>query len=352
MKDILVSIIVPIFNMEKYLVDCVNSLLNQTYKNIEILLINDGSTDNSPTICDEIVDKDKRIRVFHKENGGTATARNLGIEQANGEYLTFIDPDDYLSDNTIEVCVNKIIENNLDVVRFNYVKEFTDYSEKKKNTLLSESVIVGEDCKTICRKLVGLIGEELRSPESQNFLASVCFSLYKKSVITENDIKFTPMQEIASFSDGLFNIEVYAKMSSFLFIDEAFYHYRKDNNESCTSKYRANFMPRQLVLFDKIENIIKDFESEDFLIALNNRIALSSREMCYVALQNKTKFKVKYAEVKSILKNKKIRECLKNSKLKNLPFKWKVYYFFAKHKMALGVYFLTCIMKKIREGRN
>ena len=223
----LVSIIMPVYNAEEYLREAVQSLVNQSYRDIEILLVNDGSTDSSPEICDEFANSDPRVRVFHKENGGTHTARNLGIEESRGDFLMFIDPDDWFDTDTVEQLVSAIEKDSLDVVRFNYVREFRDHSAVKPNTLLREEVMAGEDCKKICRQAIGLIGEELRNPESMNFLASVCFAAYKKSIITDNDIRFVNIREIATFSDGLFNINFLMFADRFRFIDKAFYHYRK-----------------------------------------------------------------------------------------------------------------------------
>lgn len=110
MWDPLISVIVPVYNIEKYLERCVNSIREQTYTNLEILLVDDGSTDSSGIICDKFAEEDNRVRVFHKENGGSSSARNLGIAEAKGEYLGFVDSDDYISANMYELLVGAIHE--------------------------------------------------------------------------------------------------------------------------------------------------------------------------------------------------------------------------------------------------
>lgn len=112
----LISVIVPIYKVEKYLDRCIQSIINQTYKNLEIILVDDGSPDNCPKMCDEWAKKDKRIKVIHKENGGLSDARNNGIETSNGEYLTFIDSDDYVDQEYVLSMVKRILNDNSDMV--------------------------------------------------------------------------------------------------------------------------------------------------------------------------------------------------------------------------------------------
>ena len=121
MKKEKVSVIIPIYNVEKYLEKCLNTIINQTYKNLEIILIDDGSTDKSSTICDEYCEKDKRIKVIHKNNEGVSSARNKGIELSKGKYIVFIDPDDYVTDEHVEVLYDCIISNNVDLVISNLI---------------------------------------------------------------------------------------------------------------------------------------------------------------------------------------------------------------------------------------
>lgn len=122
--DSLVSIIVPIFNVEKYLIRCIESIVNQTYSNLEIILVDDGSPDNCPQICDEWANKDSRIKVIHKENGGLSDARNAGIELATGEYISFIDSDDYVDLRFIELLLQTMLQENSDIVECKVVKFF------------------------------------------------------------------------------------------------------------------------------------------------------------------------------------------------------------------------------------
>ena len=116
----LISVVVPVYNVEKYLHKCIDSILSQTYIYFELILIDDGSTDDSSQICDEYVNSDKRVRAFHKKNGGQSSARNLGIDVACGEYITFIDSDDFVKNNYLEIMLKLAIENNSEIVQCSF----------------------------------------------------------------------------------------------------------------------------------------------------------------------------------------------------------------------------------------
>ena len=130
-KEPLISIVVPIYNVDKYLDKCVESIVDQTYRNLEIILVDDGSPDNCPKMCDEWKKKDKRIKVIHKKNGGLSDARNAGIDIAKGKYITFIDSDDYVEKNYVEFLYTNLVENEADI---SMGKQYVRYPDKTLNT--------------------------------------------------------------------------------------------------------------------------------------------------------------------------------------------------------------------------
>ena len=139
-EEYLISVIIPVYNVEKYLRRCVDSVIGQTYKNLEIILVNDGSTDSSGEICDEYKAKDNRIIVINQENRGLSGARNTGIENAKGDYISFIDSDDWIKDDTYQYCISKIKSYvNVDVVQFGIINV---YSDKKVDVKKTEKVKV------------------------------------------------------------------------------------------------------------------------------------------------------------------------------------------------------------------
>lgn len=162
----LISVVIPVYNIEKYLERCVKSVCDQTYQNIEILLVNDGSTDSSGELCEKLAQQDNRIRVFHKENGGSSSARNLGISQAKGEYIGFVDSDDYISENMYEILLSAIREYQVQIAQIgrdeideqgNYLPNICEPPKEKifieSKEFLNEMLMHRGDC-SFCTKLV------------------------------------------------------------------------------------------------------------------------------------------------------------------------------------------------------
>ena len=129
MED-LISVIVPIYNVEKYINRCIDSIIEQTYTNLEIILVDDGSTDNSGSICDEYAKKDNRIKVIHKENGGVSSARNVGLDTAIGQYITFVDSDDYIEKKYCEILLKTLKKQKADCVACGYNRIYKNKEEK------------------------------------------------------------------------------------------------------------------------------------------------------------------------------------------------------------------------------
>ena len=169
----LISIIVPVYNVESYLSKCLESIINQTYKNIEIILIDDGSTDDSGKICDEYAAKDNRINIIHKTNGGVSDARNSGLEIAQGEYIGFVDSDDYIELDMYETLLNFLLNNNLDVVMC------SSYKVKNKN------IIKCKDFKPYIFNSKEEIIEDLLINKYKGSPITVWNKLFKRGVLKE-----------------------------------------------------------------------------------------------------------------------------------------------------------------------
>ena len=160
----LISIVVPVYNVEKYIEKCVNSITNQVYNNLEIILVNDGSTDNSGKLCDSLSKLDDRIKVYHKENGGLSDARNYGVERANGTYIGFVDSDDFIDSDMYKTLYDVIKRENADVAECNmkivYPNSARQYTTKKYYRVcneieyIKEYLVLEKIFGSVCTKLI------------------------------------------------------------------------------------------------------------------------------------------------------------------------------------------------------
>lgn len=211
-----VSVVVPIYNVEDYLEKCINSIINQTYQNLEIILVDDGSTDRSPSICNEWGEKDDRIVVIHKENGGLSSARNAGLKVATGEYIMFEDSDDWLELNAVEKCVERIEKDESDLVVFGYKK-------------ISEN---GEIIGDFTFGNVTYTKDEMTSQLHRRIL-EMSFGyawnkLYRLSIIKNSGV--VNDGNIIDREDLFFNLQLYKYLGVISYLDYVGYYYLQRNN--------------------------------------------------------------------------------------------------------------------------
>lgn len=220
-KEIKVSIIVPVYNTEKYLRKCIESLINQTYTNIEIVLVDDGSTDNSLSIMKEYNNTDSRIVIITQPNSGIYLARNAGINIATGEYLMFVDADDWINEDAIEMLIKKIIKFDVDLVKYRIIFE---PSEKESAIILNsdkDDVLVKEETKN---KIYDLL-------INTNRLNNLANEIVKKELIKST----TKSERISQGEDALRNYEIFTNADRILIIPDCLYHYRTNENSTTNS---------------------------------------------------------------------------------------------------------------------
>ncbi len=223
----LVSIIIPIYNCEKFLNKCIDSLINQTYKNIEIILVNDGSTDSSLKIINKYAAKYKNIIVISQKNSGVSEARNKGIEIASGEFISFVDSDDWVEPNFIAAMVSKLKEENVDAIRCNCVKEY-GYKAEKKN--LYELANKKYEKKSNNYNII-LNEHFLYNNEG---IENYVMLLLIKSKIIKNKIKFE--KKLYMMEDVYFYQQILNSINSIYFYDEYLYHYNNINTSTSATR--------------------------------------------------------------------------------------------------------------------
>ena len=288
----LISVIVPIYNVEKYLNRCIESIVNQTYKNLEIILVDDGSPDNCPQICDQWKEKDNRIKVIHKENGGLSDARNAGLDIAQGEYIAFVDSDDYIHVRMYETLINVLLEKDCDIVQCDFSKvtdgqhindDPLDYKIKEYN-----------------------VKEALYSLINENPLKQVVWNkLYKKYIFDTLKFEVGKLNE-----DDFFTYQAFDKCKKICSINVSLYYYlvrntsimgekfnirRLDGLEARTNRY--NFLKEKYIDLASYDKKVLWF----YIIYLYQKVLLMDKD------KNKTLAKNK---IKNIFK------CIKNDNIK------------------------------------
>lgn len=218
----LISVIIPVYNSEKYLKECVDSVLAQTYKNYEILLIDDGSIDNSLSICNEYAKADSHVKVFHKENGGASSARNVGLDQALGKYIFFLDSDDYIKEDTFEKMIKTAVDEKVDLV-FCEAEAFDD----EQGTTLSDHYTYKS--KYLSGNPIDIMESMMQNKE---FHVAIWMLLLEKSIFDNNNLRF---KEGIIYEDMIISYQFYCLANRAAHVNEKLYCRRYRANSVMTS---------------------------------------------------------------------------------------------------------------------
>lgn len=249
-----ISVIVPVYNVADYLEKCISSIQNQTYKNLEIILVNDGSTDKSGIICDKIAEKDNRVKVIHQVNSGVSSARNAGICASTGTFITFIDGDDWIEKDAFEKMI--LYDEDISFCRFyrNYSDEQVEYYEE---TLYE---IIRDPSQLQFFEFENKYERTKKEIFTDIIFGSVCRSIFRKDIIIQNNIYFD--LDVKLGEDKLFLLKYMTYVNKAKLVDAYLYHYRSDRNNSAVatlaSGYRKNlyqtrkdFIKRELEIFER-----------------------------------------------------------------------------------------------------
>lgn len=299
-----ISIIIPIYNMEQLLGRCLDSVVNQTYDSLEIILVNDGSTDSSGDICHTYAQNDNRIKVIHQVNSGVSSARNTGLDAATGNYISFIDPDDYIELNTYETLI-PYLGNEIDILRFN---------AKRKGEILNWLPFKGEYSGDRFEQEVVLpmIGSEKFG--GMFILGVLWVHLFKRDLIEKNHIRFN--KELRRCEDRLFTITTMLHANKMFFVDDILYHYQV-NDESLSNRYDPIRWKQELIFLDDLKEEYTRTKSESFITEADKRIkndyvlrAVTSINNEYFT-NNTNSFWQRYKNIKKIINNPNTRLSIK-----------------------------------------
>lgn len=241
------SIIIPIYNVEHYLNQCIDSILCQDYIPFELILVDDGSTDGSSIICDEYAQRDNRVKVFHLKNGGVSKARNYGLEKAQGAYISFVDSDDFVSKDYLKV-IGQAIKGEPDLITFNYIRWINSDKQETGRFRLSEGTYQEINKlynEAICLEVVSL---------------SVWCAIFKRSIITAYQLRFN--ENMKTCEDFMFSLNYYQHIQNFSAINTPLYFYRENLN-SATGKRTLQHSADYQIIFDKINRILEQQSFKD-----------------------------------------------------------------------------------------
>lgn len=338
-----ISAIIPVYNVEKYLDKCIESVINQTLKDIEIILVDDESPDNCPQMCDQYAKNDNRIKVVHKKNEGFGIGRNYGIDIATGEYLAFIDSDDFIDTCTFEHFYKLAKDNNLDAIYYKFDRKTTERIEYGTPI---ETIII-YDNKSKQELMLNIIASD--STTTNKVECSSCCALYSSSIIKSNNIRFHSEREIIS-EDLIFNLDFLSHATRVALNEGRHYHYRI-NELSTTRTLREDRVVKNLQLHNIVkENLATwDIDSHegkkrnDILFIGNNRTAIQQYMSSPLPYSKK---KVWLKEQLSIPLWQTIYETLNWKELPNYP---KIFFYLCAKKQIFALYLISVLRKMILE---
>lgn len=339
--EIKVSLVVPVYNAEKYLAKSIESMLSQSLKEMELILVNDGSKDNSLAICEEYAKKDSRITVINKKNEGACIARNTGIDIAKGKYIQLADADDYIDNNMLEEQYNLAEKTNAEVVMCGM--KF-DVHQKDGQVVISEAHY----------KDMVLNSQEEIKPIFMDLFDNLLFNythnkLYNAEFLKKNNLKFIEWLPIDQ--DTNFNIDVFKVLNKLTISSKAYYHYVKTFEETIVTRYHANKFKVRTFRYDRLKELLENWG----IYNDENKKKLASMYIHHVIecfeIYNHNKCdlntKEKKQEIEKILNTKQVKECMDildntNSRYTNLVYK------FMKNNNINMIYLVSKIKSIIR----
>jgi glycosyltransferase involved in cell wall biosynthesis len=322
-----ISIIVPVYMNEKYIKRCVESILLQTFTDVELILIDDGSLDSSGRICDEYAKKDTRVRTIHKENGGVSSSRNLGIVNSRGKYVYFVDSDDYLEPYALQTLFDCIERNSTDIIIFGF------------------SYIINGEKLNKCKLIEGFFNKSEFINNFKEFGKEVYYNspinkLYLRCIIQDNNILFEEGLQVGE--DLLFNLKYFSNCESFYVLNINLYNYYINNPNSLMHRYYDDFDVIQRKLMEQVKLFFQDnvlsHDNKKYLndYFLNNLKYIIEHYLCSNIERYKKVCKIK--EVLSQNCNTEIFEC---------SYKKSIEYYFFKYSVKLHSYWLYILSKKV-----
>ena len=324
-----ISVIIPIYNVERYLDRCIQSVLNQTLKDIEIILVDDGSPDKCPAMCDEYAKKDGRIKVIHKKNGGLGLARNSGLEIATGEYVAFVDSDDFIDVMMFETLYLKAKSDGYDTVFCNcrfYTNE-NKYVDRKD----VDKEIVFNGRNEVDDFLLDLVGPLPKYKHDVKYMMSVWHAIYSNDLIKKKNIKFVSERDFIS-EDIIFDIDYLSKAEKICYIPDIFYYYCLNEN-SLSRKFNSN-------RYNQNKKLVLEVKRKLSLIFKESRFKLHYQRLMLVYLRNSLQYIIESKrenDIKMVLNDPFWVPLFASYPFYKMDLKHYLFFLFIKHKFVFVV---------------
>lgn len=340
-KESLISIIVPVYSVNvDYLKQCILSIKMQTYERIEVIIICDGASEEIVNICKSITCDDNRFLVISRENRGVSYTRNEGILKAKGEWITFVDADDWLDKNACEIFANKIIKDNLNfdfVMMKNYIN--TESIQTEVINGFDSDCIIDKD--VIFNMFQSTFGSKFGT---HKYCESVWKNFYNKDFINKNKILFDENVKVGE--DMLFNYKVWNKCNKGYYINNAIYHYRKNEESVMNSDYNKLIIKYD-ELYPKFEEVVKSLDNK----YKENSELFAIRQLERFSLNFMFKKVSKYKEFKILVNKEYYRKNIKKANIKNLQLKHAIFLFLIKLKLYHSLELMCRIFNKNRRNK-
>lgn len=342
----MVTVVIPIYNVESWLDRCVSSVVNQTYRDLEIILVDDESPDRCPEMCEEWMQKDARIKVIHKKNAGLGMARNSGIEHATGRYICFVDSDDYIEENTVEECVRAAEREQADIVCYGNDKVLqTGKVVERRKPSAPRSVYSGKEIMTVLLPMT--LGSNPKTGENWNLSLSGCFSLFAMKPIVENNWRFVSEREIIS-EDFYSVLKLYQYVRKVVILDEIYYHYTT-NPISLTQTYRKDRYEKIRHFYIKIQELAQEMNMaqalDDGLCATFLGLTIGCMKQIVSSGES---INQKITNLSQILSDNVFYKALKTHDFSGENIKKRVFYWACQHRLVHVAYWIIWL----RELRN
>lgn len=308
LSNVTISILMPVYNSQDYLKNTVQDVINQSYKDWELILVDDGSKDNSRNICIELQNLDSRIRVISKENQGVSSTRNTALDNARGEYIAFIDSDDLVHKDYLKILLSSMEKSNGDLAVCGFKERKVSSNgqvEDLSRVFCPKEIIAIEDMKDLIMDF-----------GNSGLLNPLWNKLYSREIIEKNNIRFK--EEVETGEDFIFNLQYFRKINNICFSKEELYYYIRRNNNSITYQYIDNMYEKGVKIHSLLEDFLKDMNfynnKNRYILYGNHLMGVFSAFLNLFHKDCKLTLKQKKQYIKAIVNREYVNECAENRK--------------------------------------